>query len=155
MSSENHQPTRDLIRPSTPQKLTVGERILVVTGIAGITAVLGTAFWLTPDPRGFGTHQQLGFPPCTFQSVMGFNCPHCGMTTSFCWFVRGAWGQSFQTNPAGLLLAGVCIGMWPWLVSVCVKGSWHGVRNPGQFFLYGSAGWLLLSLVFWLLRLAK
>jgi len=68
----------------------------------------GVAAWLEPESRGFGTHMQLGLPPCSFEPVFGLPCPSCGMTTSFSYFVRGQWLSALRANAAGLLLALSC-----------------------------------------------
>jgi hypothetical protein len=120
----------------------------------GIVSVMSIAMWLTPDPRGFGTHLQLGLPECSFRSATGMNCPHCGMTTSFAWFVRGQWQRSFQVNPAGLMLAMSVVVLCPWFFAAAFKGRWIGIRAPGLWFVYGFAGWVLLSLILWWLRSA-
>lgn len=141
------------LRPA--KKLTVSERFFVVLLTIGIPVVMGIAMWLTPDPRGFGTHQQLGMPACTFRTVTGLNCPHCGLTTSFSWFVRGRWKQAAQINAAGLVLAAAAVLIWPWLITVIIKGCWLGTRSPGLVLLISFSGWLLLSLGIWILRLTK
>lgn len=66
---------------------------------------LAIASHLQPDSRGLGTHQQLGLPPCSMRMLFGIRCPGCGMTTSWAYFARGQWHQSFATNPGGFLLA--------------------------------------------------
>ena len=38
---------------------------------------------IEPDQRGYGTHEQVGLPPCTFIRVFNVRCPTCGMMTSF------------------------------------------------------------------------
>jgi len=152
MSLEKVTSKQQMKRSSPHQKLTTAERIRAVLGTVGIPAILGIALWLTPDPRGFGTHQQLGMPACTFHSLFGLNCPHCGVTTSFCLFVRGQWDQSCRTNPAGFILAAGLVLIWPWLLVVSVTGLWLGLQKPGKLFLLSTAGWLLLSLMFWVLR---
>ena len=68
-------------------------------------AMLAVAGRLSPSPSGLGTHQQLGFPPCTLRVLAGIECPVCGMTTSWSHFARGEWGQSLSTHPGGFLLA--------------------------------------------------
>ncbi len=154
MSQDFATSSRRSLFQKTGLTLTPNERVLMMLAASGILAVMGIAIWLTPSPQGFGTHQQLGLPECTFRRLVGISCPHCGMTTSFCWFVRGAWSRSYQANPAGLVLALGCVGLLPWSVMVSVKGRWIGIESPGTTFLYGSAGWLLLSLVIWFFRLA-
>ena len=63
------------------------------------------ARFLTPDPRGLGTHQQLGLPPCSMRMLFDIPCPSCGMTTSWSLFSRGNFVGSIETNTGGFLLA--------------------------------------------------
>ena len=55
--------------------------MLAVLGSLGLT-LLVTARNLEPDPRGFGTHEQLGLTPCYFQELTGHVCLLCGGTTA-------------------------------------------------------------------------
>ncbi len=146
MTTEQFQPQSN--------RLLSSERLQAALAALGIVSVFGTALWLVPDPRGFGTHQQLGLPECVFRSVTGFHCPHCGMTTSFCWFVRGNLAESFRASPSGLLLAVLSSLMLPWLVAVSLKGVWFGLHDPGRGIMTGFGIWLLLSIVLWLFRFA-
>lgn len=66
--------------------------------------VITLSFWLRPDPRGFGTHQQLGLPPCNFQEVSGIPCPGCGLTTSFTNMAHGRVLDAFGAHLMGPLL---------------------------------------------------
>lgn len=61
-------------------------------------AVIVLAFVLRPDPRGFGTHQQLLLPPCLFQTFTHLPCPFCGMTTGFALMARGHFGAAASSN---------------------------------------------------------
>lgn len=82
-----------------------GER-LTLAGIALFCVlVMVAAALLRPDPRGFGTHEQLGLLPCGFKRMTGLPCPTCGMTTAFAWTVRGEFGAAWQTQPFGMALA--------------------------------------------------
>jgi len=137
----------------TRRELTRKDRLLAGLVGAGIFVVFGIAVWLTPDPRGFGTHQQLGMPPCTFRTLTGVNCPHCGLTTSFSWFVRGQFQQSMQANPAGLMLAVVSVLILVWSIVVSVRGAFVITHEPGRVFLIGFGIWVLVSIVIWSLRL--
>lgn len=154
MSTTDSKPAERKMKAATGVTLSRSERVFLFLLAMGIVLVMVIALWLTPDPRGFGTHLQLGLPECGFRSVTGMNCPHCGMTTSFAWFVRGQWQRSFQVNPAGLMLAMSVVVLCPWFLAVAVRGRWIGIRSPGLFFVYGFAGWVLLSLLLWLLRAA-
>jgi hypothetical protein len=75
--------------------------------------LLGTAASLEPDPRGFGTHEQLGLPPCGFEDRTGIPCPTCGVTTSFAHFARGQVLEAFRVHAGAaagfVLLAGVTL----------------------------------------------
>ena len=122
---------------------------------AGIVVVFGIAVWLKPDPRGFGTHQQLGLPPCTFRSLTGTNCPHCGLTTSFSWFVRGQLFRSIKANPAGVILAGAGLIVLIWSIVVSFRGRFVTTYEPGRDLLVGFGIWVLLSIVIWLCRLYR
>ncbi|MBI3272105.1 MAG: DUF2752 domain-containing protein [Planctomycetes bacterium] len=66
--------------------------------------LLAVAAWLKPDPRGFGTHEQLGLLPCGFLRATGLPCPTCGMTTSFACMVRGRFPESAAAQPFGAFL---------------------------------------------------
>jgi len=134
------------------RQLARGERIVVCLVILVIPMVFGTAICLTPNPAGYGTHQQLGLPGCAFQSLTGHVCPHCGLTTSFAWFVRGEWVASWNANPAGWMLACCLLVMWPWLFLVVIQGFWLGVQEPGCWCVRGFAGWLIVSFLQWVFR---
>ncbi|BBO22910.1 MAG: DUF2752 domain-containing protein [Armatimonadetes bacterium] len=67
----------------------------------GVTIV---ALFLSPDPRGHGTHTQLGLPPCATAAVTGRPCPGCGLTTSFASTVRGNLAGAWRSNPFGVPL---------------------------------------------------
>lgn len=104
-------------------------RVLLVAWSLFLTAGFALAVSLDPDPRGFGTHQRLGLPPCTFRIMFDVPCPSCGMTTSFAHFVRGQFLRSAQANVAGLLLAAVCAMQVPWCwYSVCRGRLWKVSR---------------------------
>lgn len=67
-------------------------------------ATLGLSSWLHPDPRGFGTHQQLGLPPCRFRASSGLPCPGCGLTTSFAHMAHGQPLAALRAHLMGPLL---------------------------------------------------
>lgn len=111
------------------------------------------AFALEPDPRGFGTHQRLGLPPCTFRTLFDIPCPSCGMTTSFSHFTHGNILPALRANAGGTLLALVCAVQIPWCWYSVYRGRMIGVSDPAQ-----SLVWLLVAtgsvcLVNWILGL--
>lgn len=80
-------------------------RLMATVALAGCCSLLGLAAWMHPDPRGLGTHKQLGLPPCSSVMLLGYPCPTCGMTTAFSYTVRGRFVAAFHAQPAGFLLA--------------------------------------------------
>ena len=118
-----------------------------------LSLVFATALWLDPDPRGFGTHQGLGLPPCTFRENFEVPCPSCGFTTSFSHFVRGQWLQSARVNLAGLGLAILCAVQIPWAFFSSYQGRMFRVSNPDQVFLWVLVGTTLGMLLVWLIRI--
>jgi hypothetical protein len=67
-------------------------------------AVTVLGLWIQPDPRGFGTHEQLGMAPCQFLAWTGIPCPGCGVTTSVTLAAHGHFAQSFANQPFGLIV---------------------------------------------------
>lgn len=118
-------PTREWVtvapyeRPSA--KLHRG--FLVFVGV-GLIAALVIARCLTPDPRGFGTHQQLGLPGCTFAHFAGLPCPSCGMTTSWAHLTRGHWRLAAECNLGGLIAGLTAMIAGPWALVSGVRGRW-------------------------------
>jgi hypothetical protein len=138
--------------PRFRHALTHTQRQLTVLSGFGIVVVFGIAGWLTPDSRGFGTHQQLGMPACSFQLITGIKCPHCGLTTSFSWFIRGQFEKSFRANPAGLVLAIASVGILIWTIVVNIRGAFVITNAPGRDAMFGFGIWVLLSIVIWVFR---
>ena len=119
----------------------------------GLASVFAVAAWLEPSPKGFGTHTQLGLPPCQFAYVTGYRCPSCGMTTAFAWFVRGRLDRAFGANPAGSLLAPACALLIPWLLAGAALGRTPGFRNLEQPLIGLVVVTVALSLAAWAFRL--
>ena len=84
---------------SNKAELSRRSRFLAALVGVGLLAALVLASQLQPDPRGWGTHEQLGLPPCTFLTLVGKRCPACGMTT--------AWGNVMHGRPLDALAANV------------------------------------------------
>jgi len=128
-------------------------RWLLVFWSIFLIAGFSLAISLEPAARGYGTHQRLGLPPCSFYVFFDIPCPSCGMTTSFSNFVRGRFIAAARANIAGLLLAVFCLVQIPWCwVSVYRKRLWM-VDHPDttlMWFLIVLAGICLLQ---WLVRI--
>lgn len=116
-------------------------------------AVVYTAHSLHPDPRGFGTHQQLGLPPCEFGRITGIACPGCGLTTAFAHTAHGQFFSAFKAHLMGPLLFAAVLAVALYAPYAFVK------KRPLAVLVEGSpvAVWLgvtsLLGLVTWVLRL--
>lgn len=72
--------------------------------LLGVLVMVGVGLYLSPDPAGHGTHQQLGLPPCTIHFLTGRPCPSCGLTTSVSAIVHGQFALAWRANPIGFLI---------------------------------------------------
>jgi len=116
-------------RGVSPPWLSRGERVTSLLVGGGALGVLLTASRLEPSPFGFGTHQQLGLPACSWPSMFDIPCPSCGMTTAFAYAARGDLLTSFMTQPFGAMLAlGTALA-----VVVGFFGAATGTRVAGLF----------------------
>lgn len=79
--------------------------------LLGVLVMFGVGWYLTPNPEGHGTHQQLGLPPCTIYFLTGRPCPSCGLTTSVSAIVHGQFGLAWRANPIGYLVVAVAVGV--------------------------------------------
>jgi hypothetical protein len=78
--------------------------VLLGGSLLATLAIVVLGLWIQPDPRGFGTHEQLGMSPCHFLAFTGLPCPGCGVTTSVALAAHGSFAQSFWNQPFGLLV---------------------------------------------------
>jgi hypothetical protein len=120
---------------------------------ACLTGLLLVARQLEPDPRGFGTHTQLGLPQCAFLAATGRLCPTCGMTTSFAWLTRGRIDLAWQANPAGCLYALLAIPLSAWLVVSTVVNEPVGFEKASAAVAGLVFAAVALGLGSWLIRL--
>ena len=139
--------------PADRQRLEGPVRVYLVVLAAGLVGLLGVARGLRPDPRGYGTHTQLGLGPCAFAVLTGRPCPSCGMTTSFAWFARGRVAQAWRASPPGCLIALLTLPVSCWLLLCAWYKQPVGFRSIDKPLM----GLLLLlvavSLAFWLIRI--
>jgi Protein of unknown function (DUF2752) len=128
-----------------------GRSLLSVLGL-GLIAGFCLAATLQPDPRGYGTHRQLGLPPCTVRLLLGIPCPSCGMTTSFAHLMRGQVADALRANPAGLLLALACAALvpWCWLSVFYGRACWIERPDVAAFIVLGSIS--AVAVVQWVVR---
>ena len=109
---------------------------------------LTAAAMFRPDPRGLGTHEQLGFPPCSFHRLTGVPCPGCGMTTAFAHTVRLQFAQALRANLFGTLLC-VSASAFGVFSLVCLLTDWRAWfalnRLLSPVVLWSAFGLLLAS----------
>jgi hypothetical protein len=158
MSETSITPAPPLDSPPVPvvpgHPLGRSSRVLLGLWTLGLIAGFVLAAALEPDPRGYGTHQRLGLPPCSFQLLFGLKCPSCGSTTSFAHFIRGEWIDSIRTNPGAFMLAIVSAGMVPWgAYSVWIGRTWR-LDDPATAFVWLLSGVVTISVVQWVCRIA-
>src|SRR5204863_10072293 len=75
--------------------------LLLVGSLGALVIFVVLALWIRPDPRGFGTHEQLGLPACKMMEWTGIPCPGCGVTTSLALFGRGRFFAALHNQPLG------------------------------------------------------
>lgn len=90
--------------------------------VAAPLALLALGQVLEPDPRGYGTHEKLGFEPCWMVARFGLPCPGCGVTTAAVLAARGRLGASFVTQPLGALLALASVALAAWALLTTARG---------------------------------
>jgi len=133
--------------------VTTGGRWLLTGWSLFLLGGFALAFMLTPNPRGFGTHESLGLPPCTFRALFGIPCPSCGMTTCFSHLMHGNVIPAFRANAGGVLLAAVCAVQVPWCWWSAYRGRLAGVSEPARFLAWLAGGIAGVCFVNWILQL--
>ncbi len=137
----------------TDERLSRTTRALLAAFALGLATMLVVARGLEPDPRGFGTHTQLGLWPCSFKAMTGRPCPTCGMTTSFAWFARADLAQAWRANPAGSLLAPTLLALIPWLLLASARGNPWPFRELERPLVGLSVAVVALTLISWTVRM--
>ena len=142
-------------RQSTSAALSPRARILTALVGIGLVAALFLAGNLRPDPRGWGTHEQLGLPPCTLKSVTGWRCPACGMTTSWALAAQGRLAEALRVHTSGTMLAGLSVAASVTALAVAVRGRWFAWQTSDTAMAVFGLAAIALVIVEWILRLAR
>lgn len=137
-----------------PRALSFERAFWLVAAIA-IWTVLGLSVWLDPDPRGIGTHEQLGLPPCGFVQVFdGVPCPSCGFTTTYALAAHLRPVEALKNQPFGFALFLLTVAAAPlssWAAARGVSLFEVTERWPwGRIFVGFLALWLLAWAYKWL-----
>jgi hypothetical protein len=130
-------------------------RILLAAIGLGAVSLLFTARRLTPDPRGYGTHEQLGLAPCGFARMTGMACPTCGTTTAWSHTLRGYVPAALSANAGGTVLCGLAIVAAPWALASAAAGRSLLGRPTAKGLLIVGSAWLAVTLLDWAQRLAS
>ena len=123
------------------------DRTIAAAVAVAAAACVGVLAGVTPDARGHGTHEQLGFEPCGWPLTMGIPCPTCGCTTAACLLVHGRVLSAFATQPFGAALAALGIVLGVHAVACLLRGrSFADVLLRWPFWrIVGGAILLLLA----------
>ena len=142
---------RMLMENETPRDtiLTRSDRRLLQLFVMIVATIFVLALLMSPDPSGSGTHRQLGLPKCIIQSLTGHSCPHCGLTTSFCWLMKCEWQRSIDANPSGILLAVVLVYLGIFAIWIIRQNRWPEEHQFGRQLRYLMAFWLLFAVIVW------
>ena len=128
--------------------------LLLSVAIAGVAALVVLGFLVEPDPRGFGTHEKLGLPPCRTIQWWGIPCPGCGVTTSVALVAHGRPLDAFLVQPFGLVSVAGVVVIAAWALAGVVRGRDLGedlrARN------LRAAGWTVAAamLAAWIYKIA-
>ncbi|MGB0680666.1 MAG: DUF2752 domain-containing protein, partial [Polyangiales bacterium] len=114
----------------------------------GLLGALWTTAWLLPaNPRGYGSHEALGLPPCTLRLWLGMPCPGCGMTTAFAHLLKGHGQSAWSAQPAGVILAAFLMAFTA-LASVGMWRAWSPLevlwRLGAHWIAFGLSGLIVL-----------
>lgn len=131
--------------PGSPPRRSREHRLFLALCLAFPLALLAVGRLLEPDPRGWGTHEQLGFQPCFPMRAWNVPCPGCGVTTAVALAARGHGLAALRVQPLGPLLVAAALGLAGWALFVHARGG----DLAAEF-----ARWRWKSLGLWLATLA-
>lgn len=131
---------------SPNRRARLGHTILVLV----VLTMLIVGLYLSPSPKGLGTHRQLGLPPCTFYLMTGKPCPSCGMTTSVSATLKGNFAQALTANPFGIFFLLLALGTAANSLSILLKGK--SFRFHPALAIWGVPGFVILWFLFGIAR---
>lgn len=83
----------------------LSHRLVAVLVVAIAAVFVWLLLRLDPDPRGFGTHEQLGMSACSWPDGLGVPCPTCGCTTAAVHLLHLSPWRALVTQPFGAAVA--------------------------------------------------
>ena len=146
MTGESESNARGMCDARSGCRADLMKRIGAAAGLVGIIGAFTLALALKPEPRGMGTHQQLGMPPCTMYVLVGLPCPTCGMTTAFAHVVRLQVLDAIRVQPFCVVVLAIMLLCAAWCAATIVRGN--GVSNwlGGQHIKWPRWIWTCVAL---------
>ncbi len=122
---------------------------------AGLAVTLMLAWFLTPDARGMGTHEQLLLLPCNFYRLTELPCPFCGMTTAFALMARGQVAQALLAQPIGAAGFVACVLLLPVAIGAAVTGK-DALRHFTGLLWNARLSWVIVGMLgaAWVFKIA-
>lgn len=133
-------------------RLSAGTRCLLATCGSIALMLCAIAGTLSPDPRGFGTHEQLGLTPCRFYQWTGRPCPTCGTTTAWTLVMKGHMAAAVKTNLSGALLCVAILVLAPWVLMSAAWGGWLVMCPNLWWIMIAGSVWMAVAIIDWLQR---
>ena len=134
------------------------DQALVVTALAVLSVLVALGVWADPDPRGHGTHEQFGLPPCPLYAWTDVPCPSCGVTTAVVLAVQGRPLDSIRTQPFGFLLTILALGFAVFVLAQAARRRSAALalarRRPWRHWRALAFAWLAGWLTVLFLRLS-
>src|SRR5262245_51976245 len=127
---------------------------LLAGALALPVALLVLARFLHPDPRGWGTHEQLGFRPCLPMRLWNFPCPGCGVTTSIALAAHGRPLAALYTQPFGLVALATALVGAGWAIVGHARGRDLQAELPRVDWRRWGARLVTLALLAWCYKIA-
>jgi hypothetical protein len=134
--------------------MSLRSRLLLATGGLAAIALIATARTLTPDPRGFGTHEQLNLPSCGFARLTGWRCPTCGMTTSWSHATRGNLRAALAASGGGTVLLALTALAAGWAIASAIAAKYVGGKPTGAVLLMICGACVAVTVLDWVRRIA-
>lgn len=119
----------------------------------GCGLLTAAGLYLHPDPRGRGTHEQLGIAPCGFYMMTGRPCMTCGATTAFSWMVHAHPWMAVKAQPFGAVSALAVVALLGMSLVGVVTAGVPAIRLSRRSLLALTLGFLALFLGSWLYKL--
>ena len=121
------------------------DRAFAAVVAVAASVCFGALVRIRPDPRGHGTHEQLGLDVCGWPIVYGIPCPTCGCTTAACLLVHGRILDAFVTQPFGAAVAAVGLLVGVHATLCLLRGrSFADLVVRWPFWRFVGGGFLLL-----------